>query len=122
CPSRSAPVSRKSARRSSLMIDKHRDLAGRIGSDFAGQSVAVSHGDDFDFDVRSLWQRRDLYRGTRRRFFFEIRTVNFVHGLKIAQVSEENRGLHDILERQTLGSQNGCDVLKNAPGLCTDVA
>ena len=30
------------------------DLAGRIGSDFAGQSVAVSHGDDFDFDVGSL--------------------------------------------------------------------
>ena len=30
------------------------DLAGGIGSDFAGQSVAVSHGDDFDFDVGSL--------------------------------------------------------------------
>src|SRR4029077_14403163 len=98
CPSRSAPVSRKSARRSSLMIDEHRNLAGGIGSDFAGQSVAVSHGDDFDFDVRSLWQRRDLYRGTGRRFFFEIRTVNLVHCLKIAQVSEEDRSLHNVLE------------------------
>src|SRR5260370_25638195 len=121
-PSSSAPVSRKSARRSSLMIDEHLDLAGRISSDFAGQSVAVNHGDDFDFDVRSLRQGRDLDRGTGRLVFFYIQTVNFVHRLKITQVGEEDRGLHDVLERQTLGSQNGCNVLKNPSGLCANVA
>ena len=76
----------------------------------------------FDLYLRSLRQRRDLYGGTCRGVLFEIRTVDFVHRLKISQISEENGCLNNIIKSEPLGSQNGCNVVQRPPRLCRDIA
>ena len=52
----------------------------------------------FNLYLRSLWQRGDLDGGTGRRILFEIRAINFVYGLEICQISQENSCLDDVIE------------------------
>ena len=63
-------------------------LAGCVSD---GALAVTSDGDDFDLDVRSFGQRGNLNSRTRRRLVPEIRPVNFIHGLEIAEVRQENR-------------------------------
>ena len=78
--------------------------------------------DNFDFYIRSFRQRGHLDSGTRRGILFEIRAINFVYGLEISQIGEENRCLNNGIEGEPLGSQNGSDVVQDSPGLRGDIA
>ena len=119
-PSSSAPVLRKRARRSSDM--KISILTGSIVGGFRTGTAVVSDSDDFDFDARSFGQTGDLHGRTRRRLLFKIRAVNFVHGLEIGEIHEEDCGLDDVVEGQAFGFQNRSDVFHDAPGLHIDAA
>src|SRR4029077_427236 len=64
----------------------------------------------------------DLDGGTSGRILLETRAINFIHGLEIAKISEEDGCLDHIIERESLGSQNGCDVVQYPPGLRGDIS
>ena len=53
---------------------------------------------------------------------FEVRAINFIYGLEVAKIGQENCRLSDVIKRKAFGSQNGCDVVQNSPGLRGDVA
>ena len=55
----------------------------------------------FDLYLRSLGQRGDLFSGASGGILFEIRAINFVYGLKISQISEENGRLDDVDRKST---------------------
>ena len=76
----------------------------------------------FDLYLCSPGQRRDLDSGAGRGILFEIRAINFVYGLEIAKISEENCRLNDVIKSEPLGSQNGCDVVEDSPRLRRDIA
>ena len=78
--------------------------------------------DGVNLYLRSLRQRGDLHSGACRGTLFEIRAINFVYGLEISQISEENGCLNHAIESESLGSQNGCDVVQHSPRLRRDIA
>src|SRR5439155_1090093 len=133
-PSSSAPVLRNSARRSSLMRTNENDrqdarrphrleayvpLPGSVIRRLLGLPGICN---SIDLYLRSLGQRGDLDSGTGRGILFEIRAINFVHGLEISQIGEENSCLNDVIKSEPFGSQNGCDVVQHAPRLRRDIA
>src|SRR5262245_31545615 len=85
-------------------------------------SIIIDHRNYLDFHIYSFGQRRDLDGGTGWRILLKIRTINFVNGLEIAEVGEEDRCLHDTVESQSLSSQDTRNVVHYAPGLHSDVA
>src|SRR5437879_8916168 len=133
-PSSSAPVLRNSARRSSLMRTNENDrqdarrphrleayvpLPGSVIRRLLGLPGICN---SIDLYLRSLGQRGDLDSGTGRGILFEIRAINFVYGLEIFQICEENRCLNDVIKSESFSSQNGCDVVQHAPRLRRDIA
>jgi hypothetical protein len=52
----------------------------------------------------------------------EIRAVNFVYRLEIAKIGEEDGCFNDIIEAESFGSQNRCDVFQRSAGLRGNVA
>ena len=61
-------------------------------------------GNHFDFHIRSFWQGGNLDCGTGRGILFEIRSVNFVYGLKVGEISQENGCFDDVIKGQTFRS------------------
>ena len=52
----------------------------------------------------------------------EIRAINFVNGLEVAEIGKEDCCFDNVFESQALGFQNGSNVIEHAPGLRGDVA
>ena len=105
CPSRSAPVWRKSASKSSFIsFRSHRSTNPRYRRRVSRRSsvadVALSHPRSLRSRSWRLWAARKRHGGAGRRVFSEICRVNFVHGLKIAHAGEENRGLDYVGKAQ----------------------
>ena len=48
----------------------------------------------------------------------EILGIDLVHGAKVAQVLHKNRGLDNVIERQSSLSQYSLQVLQGLVGLC----
>src|SRR5882672_2681183 len=61
-------------------------------------SILARRSNNFDFHICALGQRRHLDGRTGWRILLEIRTINFVNGLKIAKIREENRCLNHLVE------------------------
>jgi len=61
-------------------------------------------GNYLDFYVSSSRQRGNLDGGTGWGIVFEIRAVCLVYRLKVAEVRQEDRSLHDVIKSQPLGS------------------
>src|SRR6266536_3509861 len=116
-PSSNAPVLRKSASRSPLIVVGRRfcpalaaakiaapqscrrwSSSGRITDGLSAHSTLVGHGDGFDFHTRAFGQSGDLHGRASGRRLLEIRTVNFIHGLKIGEIGEKNCCLDDAFE------------------------
>src|SRR6266852_6603600 len=101
--------------RANISLHRHLILAGGVICRLPG---LLRDGNNFDFHVGSFRQRGDLDGGTGRGILLEIRPIDFVNHLEITEVGKEDGCLDDIVESQTLGSQNGCDVIEDAPCLC----
>src|SRR5580700_6895850 len=119
-PSSSAPVLRKRARRSSDI--KISILTGSIVGGFRAGAAIISESDDFDFDARSFGQTGYLHGRTRRRLLFKIRAVNFVYGLEIGEIHQEDCCLDDAVEGQAFGFQNRRDVFHDPSRLYINAA
>src|SRR5438067_9069986 len=76
----------------------------------------------FNLYLGSPGQCGDLDSGTGRWILFEIRAVNFVYGLEITQISQEDRCLNHAIESESFSSQNSCDVVQHPPRLRRDIA
>ena len=61
-------------------------------------------GNYLDFHVCSPRQRGNLDGGTGRGILFEIRTVYLVYRLKVTEIREKDRCLHDVIESKAFGS------------------
>ena len=67
-------------------------LSRRIARDGA----AICECNNFDFDLRAFWQGGNLHSGTGWRLATEIRTVDLVYDLEIAEIGQENCRLQDV--------------------------
>src|SRR5437867_6371825 len=120
-PSSSAPVLRKSARRSSLIISLSVAALSECRTLYFGgrrpplQSTSTRSVirrllglpgicNSIDLYLRSLGQCGDLDSGAGRGILFEIRAINFVYGLEVSQISEEHGCLDHIIGSEFLGS------------------
>src|SRR5436190_23141131 len=121
-PSSSAPVLRNRDSRSSLIYVVRRfcktPLESASGTDALQLLTAAflprciicglvglrCGGNYLDFHIGSPRQCGNLDGGTGRGILFEIRAVYFVYRLKVAEVREKNRCLHDVIESQAFGS------------------
>src|SRR5437588_11951896 len=97
-PSSNAPVLRKRANKSSLITVR---LLPRVDRFSRGR---IRHRDHLDLNISALGQSRDLHRRTRGRVGFEIGAVEFVDGLEIGQIGQENRRFDDVFESQSFRS------------------
>src|SRR5215471_17984095 len=74
---------------------------GILSGSIIGGLVGFGRGGNYlDFHIGSSWQRGNLNGGTGRRIFFEIRAVDLVYRLKVAEVGEENGCLNDMIKSQ----------------------
>ncbi len=60
----------------------------------------------------SLRQPRDLHGRARRIRLREVRAVDLVHRREVVHVGEEDRGAHDVGERQAAGFEHGAEVVE----------
>ena len=60
--------------------------------------LVYTEGDGFDLDERSRRELRDLDRRARRRPVADVRRVDAVHALEVAEVLEEHRRLDELVE------------------------
>jgi hypothetical protein len=60
--------------------------------------LASSERDRFDLDARAARKRCDLDRRARRRAVADVRGVDLVHPLEVAEIGEENGRLDELVE------------------------
>lgn len=73
--------------------------------------------DKIDLDFRSPRERGDADGRAGGRIFSKVAAVDFVHGLEIVHVGEENGRFDDMTEAEMLGAENCTEVFQHAPGL-----
>src|ERR1051326_101530 len=138
-PSSSAPVLRNSVRRSSLIFSSSAAALSDFsifkfdgqrpplqqcsaGSVIRGSLGVIDSSNNFHFNICLLRQRCHLHSRTSGRILFEIRGIDFVHGLEIRDVSKENGCFDHVIERKPFSSQKAREVVQPPPGLRPDVA
>jgi hypothetical protein len=88
-----------------------RTIPGTQASAITSISTSTSFGQPRHFDSRPRWRR-----------LLEIAAVNFVHGIEISHVLEEDGAAQNFLQAAARGLQNGGQILYHALSLRAHIA